>query len=363
MPIVTYVGFFLLCPWFLKCNKAYILNFFLLFFVLFAIFLGNIFVINNYYDLVFKGICKLLFFVLIIPVLYEFFKHGMLHKLEVVRIMVWGLLVASMFIEKGINLQNMQQILLILMVVIVEHVSIFVRKKEFSFLFAVSIILLILTTKKQILFSMVLFLLMYNLKGLKKLLPYFIVGIISVSLGLGVENEKTGVTQKGRMDNLALDRVFNPDPYGNMRLFLVFNVIPKTFEYNPLFGYGLERYGSIEAYKSGRDVERNLLDMGKFIGEEYSNESVFGSVAADVGLVTIFAQMGFLGILFYILLVRSVGKKDYLKTLIVILPFFFGGPVVYSVTFPVLIGIIHAAGFCLSKGNIQNNVNYIGMKS
>lgn len=354
-PIFAYVFLLPLIPFFFKVDKADLWLIAGAITVLLVIVWGNVFALNNYLDLTIKGVIKLAFFVALIPSAVEFFRVGMMYRMQSMRLMVWSIFAAGILVEGGIDLQNVQQFLSLFLVAVVEYVNAIMYKNKWGLF--VAILLVVITTKKQLILSVLLIPILFGHPIVKKILAIVSIGVVLVALGFGVERddaEETGRTSEKRIESFLSARFITPDPYGNMRLFLIASVIPKTYEYSPFWGFGLERYGSVAAFESDRDVESSHLGMSKFIGTDYGGDDAgFGAVSADVGVVTIFAQMGVIGLVFYTTLIMYPRKNSFIKTSIILLPFFIGGPLAFSVTFPLLVGVVAASGLLFQQQKIS----------
>jgi hypothetical protein len=237
----------------------------------------------------------------------------------------------------------MPQMMIINILFMVELYA-FVRG-DTRFLFLLATFILLITTKKQLWFSAFILIFFIQPALLKKYLMLLIMALLFVSVFGVVGADKGGVTTEKRLSgSLDAEKFITPDPYGNMRLYMARTLIPKLIEHDILFGYGLERFGTTAAYESNRDVERGELGLDDFVGKDYNPDTLFGSVAADSGILTIMMQAGMAGLVLYFLMLWTLAHeiKILLKGLLVILPYFFGGPVVYSVGLPILLGMTYA---------------------
>lgn len=313
-------------------------------FVLAVIGTVNLVVINNFLDLTWKGMYKLLLFAISAIAYRNFFFSVAKKKLSMLRLTMWLSFIATLFANAGFDLQSMQQMMIINILFMVEFYAFIHIRGDTRLLFYLTTFILIVTTKKQLWFSALILIHFIQPKLLKKYLMVFIGALLFVAVFGIIGADKAGVTTEQRASSFLTERFITPDPYGNMRLYLAFTLIPKLVEHGVFFGYGLERYGTIAAYETKRDVESTVLGLNDFIGKEYNPSSIFGSVAADMGFLTIIMQAGLAGLLLYFLMLWTLARK--IKTLakgfMVVLPYFLGGPIVYSVGLPILLGMTYA---------------------
>lgn len=301
----------------------------------------NLMLIDNYLDLTWKGVYKLLLYAISALAYRNFFISAAEKSLSKLRISIWVSFIASLIANLGFDLQSMQQMMVINMLFMIELYA-FIRGDARLIFYAATFILLI-TTKKQLWFSALMFLYFIQPQMLKKFFSIFLVAVVFIGIFGGVGGDNAGIKTQDRASSFLTERFVTPDPYGNMRLFLTVTLIPKLIDHGVFFGYGLERYGTTAAYESKRDIERTVLGMDDFVGVEFNPSSRFGSVAADVGFVTILMQAGLAGISLYILMmwILSGSLNTLTKGFLIILPYFLGGPIVYSVGLPILLGITY----------------------
>lgn len=301
----------------------------------------NIEVIDNYLDLTWKGVYKLLLYAISALAYRNLFISASEKDLSKLRLAIWLSFIASLFVNFGFDLQSMQQMMVINILFMIELYA-FIRGDTRLLFYAATFILLI-TTKKQLWFSALLFIYFLQPQILKRFFSVFIVAVIFVGIFGAVGVEKAGINTEDRASGFLSERFITPDPYGNMRLYLSVTLIPKLIEQGVFFGFGLERYGTTAAYESKRDIERTKLGMDDFVSTEYNPSSLFGSVAADVGFITILMQAGLAGLALYILMMWTVSGSlvNLTKGFLIILPYFLGGPIVYSVGLPILLGVTY----------------------
>jgi len=301
----------------------------------------NLLVIDNYIDLTLKGGIKLLIIAITAVAYSNFFRSTLISDLTLIRVVLWLALLVSLISQGGFDLQSMQQMMIINLVFFIEYYA--YVKHESRFVFYVASFVLLVTLKKQLWFSAFILVVITRPKFAKKIILPLIGALIFVSV-FGVVGNKEGLTVEKRVSGFLSERFITPDPYGNMRLYLVVTLVPKLVDHNFLVGYGLERYGSIQAYETNRDAESNELGMGEFTGKFYGGESRFNSVMADVGLLTLLMQTGMVGLLYYLIFLNILGCRisTTIKGGVILFPYFLGGPIVYSIGFPILAGIVYS---------------------
>lgn len=309
----------------------------------------NFFQMGNYIDLTIKGSIKLLLFALSAIAFRNYFIFFMKNGVGVLRVVMWSSLIISLVVNEGYDVRSMQQMMVVNVLFIVELLA-FMRGESRIF-FYIALFLLIITTKKQLWFSALVMLLFVKPDMIKKYIAIFTAGLLFVAVFGVIGAKDYEITAEKRVDSFLTERFITPDPYGNMRLYLVFRLVPELLDTNPFSGYGLERFGSVSAYETDRDIESSELGLGDFIGAEYNPNSLFDSVSADVGALTILMQMGVLGLLFYFLLMVILTKNQpvLMKGIIIIMPYFLGGPVVWSIGFPILSGSVYALLIVLTQ--------------
>lgn len=342
---ITYPFLALMCLlWVRNISVKDFLYLVTLFLIWLAIVLFNVTALENYLDLTLKGALKLGLFALSSIAYKKYFTRALsnITHLRNLRIVVWFVLVISLIMKSGIDLQSMQQVMVINLVFLIEFIA-YIRGESKLFFYLIAFVLLI-TTKKQLWFSALALVLFIHPAVIRLFIILLAGALIFISVfGLvGVQHE--GITAEKRADSFLSERFITPDPYGNMRLYLAVTLVPRVVDHGMWFGFGLERFGSIEAYETDRDIERSKLGLANFVDSKYNSDTLFGSVAADVGILTILMQMGLCGVIYYFLMLSMLGQNTatFLKGLCVLLPYFLGGPIVYSVGFPILAAIVYS---------------------
>ncbi|KQB12556.1 hypothetical protein H9N28_10040 [Rhodobacter capsulatus] len=304
-----------------------------------VIFASNIFYLENDIDLAFRGFGKL-----IIILSFCYTLYWSLAKLddkgwEIIRRTLWLSLALSVIQLKGFDLGFMPQMLCILFIFNVEFILNLQGRRPAPLY--ISAIIMLFSMKKQIIASALM------LVGLTRPIRSFFIGTGAIFAILFAPHvwlffsPNSANFMDGRRSSFLSERFITVDPYGNMRLFLLAEYGGEVVDKSIIFGFGLEKFGSIPAFETNRDIERNILGMNDFVAEKYNTNTVFGSVSADVGILIIWMQMGLLGFLFYYLLIKSVAGKNFRTFLVIatIAPFLIAGANVISVGLSILVSL------------------------
>ena len=344
VPFLMYIISMLFAIKYFKLTKKKIIYYYMpLFIIIGIITYGNFEINHNYIDLIVKGAVKLLYFVLMIDIMVCFFYNIFLNNFSQLRYAMYVLILFGLIFEQGINIQNSSQILSIYLFFLVEFLQYLYYKQKVSFF--VSLFLIFFTTKKQLILGMLITIFSFKKHYIIKLIPFIVVIIFFILLFGGVTKEGDSDTTTKRVEKTFTTDFFVPSLYTNPRLYLFLLTIPKVYEDNKWFGYGMLRYGDVDAYRTNRDIERKI-GMDDFLPIEFNSSSRFDSIAADVSLVTIAMQMGIYGVLFFaliIILTAKYFKISQFKLFIILMPVVLSGPILTSVLFPAYIGMVVSA--------------------